>query len=1306
MDDSEKIQRSTNPRETANVFSLITFIYTKSLFTRGYKKDLEDDDLYEVIETCRSKKCADELESAYHADRKRKGKPSIFRVLWNCFGMSYLILGLFNLAWKLLTSALEPDAIANLVAYFNPGQTKMSMNDALYYATILIGLKLVHSFYHPNYMIYLVQLAIQIRTSFCSLIYRKALKLSPKALEKTSLGNIVTLITKDVAQFEGAIWLVNDLWIGAIQSVYICYLIYVRIGWSSTVGVIVLASAVPIQYCFSKIIKNLRLKMNTRTDKRLQETQEALSTIKIIKMYTWEKIFVDRIDETRRKEVEILLRKAITQFSLMISSDLLGKVGFYILVMMYIRFNTHAQAETIFYVMRSYGTLRHIISLIFTYGISLIAELSAAIERIDNVLQLDELPKHVDTHDENPQIDIKNISVEMKGKQILDNITLTLNAGLNVITGQLGCGKSSLIKTILEDLPVDSGEVHTRGTKSYASQDPWLFPASIKQNILFGEQYDYERYNKVIEVCALKYDFSILEKGDETIVADRGMNLSKGQQARINLARAIYKTSDIYLLDDSLTALDTKVQDHIFINCIEGFLKGKLVFLVTHNTKHITKADKLVILENGAVKYEGIKEKILPDMLNKLEELEGSDSSKNSKDDVEIQSESTENTKLVETATIKKQIYHEDKKKGGLAFEVYTKYVKYGGGIFFVILIIACYFGSTFFDSSSQVMLTNWVNHQSSISTLKEKYFGYSFESYDQLYDVYFASANSTTIAPLLVPNFIRSSNGTSTDEEFILNRTAMTQNQNETYHLLIKLENIETEATKTLNIYTMLLIASIVFEFMKSYFFFKFGTNASIGLHKAMLQSVVFGKMAFFDTFFVGNILNRFSQDLSVVDEHLPMILALLIGAAFAFGGIVGMMASVSWKFIVPSVAILMLLIILRHLYMPTARSLKRLEAATRSPMIGHLNSSMEGLTTVRAYKAQDILRDEFDRHQDLYISAKYTSLCVKNAFHFYMDITAVSFTVYTIVRFLFFETDTAAGDVGLALTQAGALTMVIQFGLLQWSEAENLMTSVERVMEYTKIEPENKTGTKIPDWPSTGKVQYQNVSLTYTNSNEKVLQDITFDVKPKEKIGIVGRTGAGKSSIIATLFRLYNHEGTILIDNVDTKILSLKYLRQHISIIPQDPITFSGSIRNNIDPFKEFSDEQIWNVIRKVYLDSKIPNLECLIEDTNFSSGERQLLSLARAIIRQNKIVVLDEATANMDPKTEELVQKAIDENFSDSTVFIISHRLNSITNCDKVLVVSTGKIIEFDTPDKLVKNKNSMLSKMLKVAENSNY
>lgn len=370
---------------------------------------------------------------------------------------------------------------------------------------------------------------------------------------------------------------------------------------------------------------------------------------------------------------------------------------------------------------------------------------------------------------------------------------------------------------------------------------------------------------------------------------------------------------------------------------------------------------------------------------------------------------------------------------------------------------------------------------------------------------------------------------------------------------------------------------------------------------------------------------------------------------------------------------------------------------------MVGHLNASLEGITTIRAYKAQQVLKDEFDRHQDLFTSANYTSFYMKRAFGFYMDGFSAIYISLIIMRFLLVDTTASAGSVGLVITQVLSLAQVIQWGLMQWSDLENLMTSVERLLEYTKLSQESSDGQMLQNWPEKGRVEFMKVSLTYANSHKQVLKDINFCLEPGEKVGIVGRTGAGKSSIISTLFRLYNFEGKIEIDGVNTKTLNLDFLRKHISIIPQDPVLFAGTIRSNMDPMTKYTDAQIWRALESVHMKDSIESLEMEIKenDSTFSTGQRQLICIARAIIRKNMIVVLDEATANMDPETENLIQKTIKDNFQDCSVFIIAHRLQSVLDCNKVLVMDKGEIIEWDDPMKLLENTKGTFYNMVKQA-----
>ncbi|CAG9762940.1 unnamed protein product [Ceutorhynchus assimilis] len=1232
MDHVGKVNRRQNPRERANVLSLLTFSYTKGLFQRSLKKDLEEDDIYDVVKPCNAKKNGDIFEKAWKTHRAN-GKTSLLPILWKCFGYQYLFLGVINLSWKLITSIYEPEAISKLVSYFNPFQTSVTFQDAVFYAGIKVGLRLAHAFYMQNYIIYVQQLAIKIRTSFCSLVYRKALKLTPTAMNEISLGNVITVITKDVMVFQQNMMLFNDMWMETIRLCVVCYLIYNKMGWTGFVGVVILLVIVPAQIYVAKLIKNLRLSLSEKTDQRLQATQETLSAIKIIKMYTWEKVFAAKVEEKRRLEMTYLMRAFYLRSANFILGMLTSKIGFYALIMTYIAVNKTADAEVIFYSMKCFGDIRGSITMLIPLGLGRGAELYASMFRINKILTAPELDDSENTDYDKPKVVLDQATVKIKTHEILKQVTLKLKPGLTIVTGGLGSGKSSLLKLFLKDFNLNEGRSYIRGSFSYSSQDPWLFPSSIRQNIIFGQPFNEHRYNEVIKVCALHYDFNTFEKGDETIVADRGINLSGGQQARINLARAIYKKSDIYLLDDPLHALDPNVQDYIFQNCIQGFLKGEFVVLVTHNLRHKNSADQLIVLKDGKLIYDGKPTGAKVDLIKEIEKDEIDEQIDDEND------EATEKSKLLPSlAKGRKKVYSEIKKTGQVDMGVYKQYFSYGGGFCVFLAIASLFVGAEFSESYSSRLLTNWINIEQNVSNMKV---------------------------------------GNWTTNEVVL---------------------MTDKADWLLKIYSAMILGSVLLDLVKQYLFINFARKASINLHNEMIEKLTTTVMSFYDNYFIGNILNRFSQDLTKIDEHLPHTINHFTRVVLSVGGVVGLVSTVNWRFLIPAVVLVIMMICMQRLYIPAARSLKRLESATRSPLIGHLNATMEGVTTVRAFKAQKVLVEEFDRHQDLYTSAYYMTFCARGAFGFCMEMLSCTFLSIIVGKLLFFNTGEVGGDVGLAITKASMLAGLVQWALMQLSDLENDMTSVERVLEYSALPQDDYQGDKPQDWPSKGAILYKNVSLTY--KSDRVLKDISFEVKPQQKVGIVGRTGAGKSSVISALFRLYNFDGIVKVDGIDTKQISLDYLRNKISIIPQDPLLFQGTIRQNIDPHNSYSDDDIWKTLDKVHMREHIDNLELTITDhgSNFSTGQRQLICLARAIIKKNKIVVLDEATANMDPDTEIFAQQAIDDNFKDSTVFIIAHRLHAVLHCDRIIVLDKGQIVEFDDPRRLLENKDSYFSKML--------
>ncbi|KAJ3659617.1 hypothetical protein Zmor_011297 [Zophobas morio] len=465
------------------------------------------------------------------------------------------------------------------------------------------------------------------------------------------------------------------------------------------------------------------------------------------------------------------------------------------------------------------------------------------------------------------------------------------------------------------------------------------------------------------------------------------------------------------------------------------------------------------------------------------------------------------------------------------------------------------------------------------------------------------------------------------------------------------------------------------------------------------MLNCVIGASLQFFDTTFLGNIVNRFSKDLDSVDENIPFPLNNLISIVFETIGSIILISSTNIRLLLPIALLFVSLIFLRCVYIKSGRPLKRLDVSTKSPVLGYLNATLEGVPTIKAFGAQKIVTKEFETHHNLYNSASYSYTANLKAFVFVADVFASIFIVVVILQFIF-DRDVLPGNFGLAISQSYAIYNVIFYGMQKWVDLETQMTSAERAMEYTTIQKESESGLEIENWPNLGEIKYENVCLSMNKSDSYILKNINFHIKPNEKLGIVGRTGAGKSSIISALFRLYEIKGRITLDGVDIKTLSLHFLRSNISVIPQDPLLLSETLRDNIDPEQVHTDEEIWNALRTVGMNKIISTLNANIKKFEFSCSQNRLLCLARVLIKKKKILAVDEIVEHVDTKTENLIYNIINEHFKFCTVIKIAHRLKFVLDCDKVLVLDNGSVVEYDSPETLLKNQNGLFYKMYNV------
>ncbi|KAH1004933.1 ATP-binding cassette sub-family C member 4 [Dendroctonus ponderosae] len=1273
MDQGERTVKKVNPRQSASIASIIFFCFTAPILRIGRRRDLQEKDVYRVLPKFESENLGNRLEKTWSDSREKQRKQpereanqngtkanlatknqleisnvSIVSCLVRTFGWYYFGLGVLQLAMKTAVILLQPRVISKFVAYFDPSQESVSRSEAYKYAAFVILVNVISCIYNHNYQQLIMEYSVAVRASLCSLIYRKALKLnSVDFSESSSMGKVVTLITKDVHSIDGAMMFLNDMWIGAIQVAVITFMLYRRIGASVFVGIGFFLLVVPVQsYCGRKFSLT-RLVAARKAEERIQLVKEALSAIRIIKMYTWEKYFeklitLARINETDKLKIIYYLKATILTLG-----GLTMKVAFFLLIMTYTLIGQSVTAETVYFTQQCFFVLRSCITTSIPMGINNLAELCAAMRRFRQYLNTPEFRARniKDLPSNNPRVFLNKVSVKIQEKKVLRSVSLDVESGLLIVTGNIGSGKSSLLKTILNEYAISAGKIGVRGTISYAPEEPWLFPSTIRQNILFGQPYDEKRYQEVLQVCALTYDLNQFEKLDNTVVGDKGINLSKGQQARICLARAVYKDSDIYLLDDCLSALDAHVNNHVFKECVSGFLSNKLVILISNNVNNIRQVPtgNVLFMENGETLDLDQQKKALDKRITYYIDEDNPYSYDDEDDDEDTNSETDELLKK-EATEPRRNIFHEENKQGSVLWKNYVTYYKYTGGIMVLIFTVLLFAICQFALAYSEKLLSQWVNTESVIANLVKQ-------------------------------------NGTESG----------------------KFDAAVDRREHLLRFYTAFVLIGALLTLLRSFSNFYFCTQAGRKLHQVFIVGVLNAYMSFFDSHYIGNIVNRVSKDFHTIDENIPFIIYENLRSFFIVLSTIVLIASVNFTFLVPSFLLFVVLFFIQRYYIPTGRSLKRLEAATRSPMIGYINASLEGLATVHACQEEKLLQHEFDRHQDFYISAHYMSNCAVRAFAFSMDMTCMAFISYIVLKFALYPNGANAGDVGLAVTQAMTLVGLLQWAVRQAAEMENTMTSVERVLEYAETDQEYNVGSILPDWPQSGSLRYENVSLTYKTTGERVLKNISFEIGGKGKIGIVGRTGAGKSSIISVLFRLYDYEGTITIDGVNIKSLNLEHLRSHVGIIPQDPILFRGTIRSNIDPLHQHSDQDIWAAIEKVQMKKWITSLFQEIDDygQNYSSGQRQLICLARALVCRNQIIVLDEATASMDVETDQLLQRAMQDHFENCTVLTIAHRMASFQAADKILVVDGGRIVQFDNPAALLQDKQGLFYKMVQDA-----
>lgn len=1295
--DSTKENLNPNPRDGANPLSILFFSYTFGLFKKGYSRTLEVDDLYNPLTSDRSSLLGDRLERKWqqHLEYTKKcsKKPSLLKVLVATFWPEYLYLGIIDAFMDIVIRVSQPIMLGYLLDYFR-SDTELTKEDALWYAGAVVGLNACSALLINQFICNAFHYGMKVRAACCALIYRKALRLSRTALGETASGKIVNLLSNDVSRFDIVSIFIHPMWVCPLTALIVAYFLWADAGLAGVIGIVPVFLVVPLQSWTGKLSSKYRKQTAYKTDERVRLMEEIIGGIQVIKMYAWEKPFSKLVRIARKKELKVVTKLSYVRALFMTFNLFTTRMALFCSLLTIALTDKPIKAATVFVFMSYYNIISQTMSTMFVRGIAEVAELLVSIRRIQEFLLNDE---YKNTSISNNNFDKKynnNLAISLKDitakwtpestEMALKDLTLNLENGqLLGIIGPVGSGKSSMLQTILGELNITNGNIEINGTLSYAAQEPWVFAATVRQNILFGLDYDKNRYNEVVKVCALEKDFQQFSNGDMTIVGDRGASLSGGQKARINLARAVYKDADIYLLDDPLSAVDIHVAKHLYKNCINGYLRNKTRILVTHQVYILRDSSNVGIMNNGYLEATGSADalsksdihyaKLLtqePEVVEKVDDKEKEKMFETARIARQMSTRSHTSSLTRSESSIVESLYQEEEEaqetkakdmfeessKGKVKGPLSLRYLLAGGNCLFVGFVLSLYVMAQALASGTDFFVSYWTN----VEERRNAYF------------------NATI------------SNGDG-PEKMVMELPAVSELPTTEYCLYF---------------YAGLVIALFIVAFLRSMLFYKLAMVGSQNLHDSLFHKVIYTDMLFFNTNPSGRILNRFSKDVGAIDELLPK--AILDAGQIIllmFGSLV-LVALVNPYFLIPVVVIGCVFLFIRKIFLKSSKNIKRLEGIMRSPVFTHLNASLQGLTTIRAYGAQKLLTREFDKHQDLHTGAWFMYISASSAFGFYLDILCFVFTGLVTFSFLTFGDTLMGGDVGLAITQAAALTGLVQWGLRQSAEVANQLMSVERVLEYDTLEEEKQPLVpKQPslEWPQNGRISFEKMGLRYSQDSASVLKDLNIVIQPKEKIGIVGRTGAGKSSLISALFRLAFIDGRIEIDGIDTKDLNLQYLRSKISIIPQDPVLFSGNLRYNLDPFEEYDDEKLWKALGEVELKDPaniINRLESNVLDrgSNYSVGQRQLICLARAIVRNNKILMMDEATANVDPQTDTLIQKTIRQKFADCTVLTVAHRLNTIMDSDKVIVMESGSIVEANHPHVLLQNPKSKFYSMV--------